>query len=108
MAGDIEDVVVVPPDPQAHTMAEVPQIKAAAASIPPAHWRANLWVNIDAAVAFANQPPLAGPGAIVFDVQDNGQVWTFYLHGSQVWTTEGQSFEDHTFTASSRFGMELA
>jgi hypothetical protein len=105
MGDEIEDVVVTP-EQQVHTIAEVPQIKAASVSgIHPAHWRADLWADIRAALAFANEPPLAGPGAIVFDERANGQVRTFYLTGSQVWTTEGQSFGDQTFRAHSQYQM---
>ena len=79
-------------------LADAARVKAAAvAGGEPTHWRADLWADTEAAIAFANEPPLAGPGAIVFNQRDNGQVCTFYLTGSQVWridgTTFGQNFE---------------
>lgn len=40
-------------------------------------WRADLWGNVPQAVNWANQIPVEQPGEIIFNVRDNGQVWTF-------------------------------
>lgn len=47
--------------------------------LPPANgsWHANLWGNVPSAIGFAYQSPLSEPGRIVFDIRDNGQVWTW-------------------------------
>jgi hypothetical protein len=91
MPTDDEFVEVFPPEPVVHVLGEAADMKAvAAAGDQPAHWRADLWANINAALAFANQPPVAGPGSIVFHERDNGQVWTFYFTGGQVWSIDGE------------------
>ena len=51
--------------------------KRDAATDAPAIWHANLWGNVPAAIAFANASPISGPGTIVFNIRDNGQVWTY-------------------------------
>ncbi|MFL6124403.1 hypothetical protein [Actinophytocola sp.] len=43
-------------------------------------WHGNLWADVPAAIAFANSPPLSQAGTIVFNIRDNGQVWTYDLH----------------------------
>jgi hypothetical protein len=43
-------------------------------------WRANLWANVPAAITYANNDPISQPGTIVFNIRDNGQVWTYDLH----------------------------
>jgi hypothetical protein len=40
-------------------------------------WRADLWADVPAAIAWANQDPVSQPGEIVFNIRDNGQVWTY-------------------------------
>ena len=40
-------------------------------------WPADLWANVPAAIAWANQNPVSQPGEIVFNIRDNGQVWTY-------------------------------
>jgi hypothetical protein len=42
-------------------------------------WRANLWDDVPAAISYANAPPQNGPG-VIFNIRDNGQVWTYDLH----------------------------
>lgn len=43
-------------------------------------WRANLWSDVPAAINYANQDPQNPPGTIIFNIRDNGQVWTYDLH----------------------------
>lgn len=43
-------------------------------------WHAHLWEDVPAAVTYANSPPLSQAGSIVFNIRDNGQVWTYDLH----------------------------
>jgi hypothetical protein len=68
-------------DEVAHTSAEVAEIKQRdrATDAPPV-WQANLWSNVPAAIAYANQNPQNLPGTIIFNIRDNGQVWTYDLH----------------------------
>ena len=40
-------------------------------------WRAYLWADVPAAIHWANQDPVSQPGEIVFNIRDNGQVWTY-------------------------------
>jgi hypothetical protein len=40
-------------------------------------WRADLWADVPAAIHWANQDPVSLPGEIVFNIRDNGQVWTY-------------------------------
>jgi hypothetical protein len=42
-------------------------------------WRADLWGDVPAAIHWANQTPISQPGEIVFNIRDNGQVWTYTL-----------------------------
>jgi hypothetical protein len=50
---------------------------AAKADIITRLWRADLWADVPAAIAWANQDPVSQPGEIVFNIRDNGQVWTY-------------------------------
>jgi hypothetical protein len=43
-------------------------------------WHANLWANVPTAIQYANNDPLSQPGTIVFNIRDNGQVWTYDFH----------------------------
>ncbi|MEV6256968.1 hypothetical protein AB0L97_27325 [Nocardia sp. NPDC051911] len=43
-------------------------------------WVAHLWADVPAAISYANSPPLSQAGTIVFNIRDNGQVWTYDLH----------------------------
>jgi hypothetical protein len=43
-------------------------------------WHANLWPDVPAAIDYANRPPLSQAGTIIFNIRDNGQVWTYDLH----------------------------
>jgi hypothetical protein len=52
-------------------------IKAAAAALAGSSWRADLWGNVPQAINWANQIPVSQPGEIVFNIRDNGQVWTY-------------------------------
>jgi len=62
----------------AHTADEAGDIKARdGRTDAPARWRANLWADVPAAIAFANQNPISLPPSIVFNIRDNGQVWTY-------------------------------
>ena len=40
-------------------------------------WRADLWGNVPQAINWANTVPVSRPGEIVFNIRDNGQVWTY-------------------------------
>jgi hypothetical protein len=40
-------------------------------------WRADLWGNVPQAINWANTIPVSQPGEIVFNIRDNGQVWTY-------------------------------
>lgn len=40
-------------------------------------WRADLWANVPTAIQWANTSPVSQPGTIVFNIRDNGQVWTY-------------------------------
>jgi hypothetical protein len=40
-------------------------------------WRADLFANVPTAIQWANTPPVSQPGTIVFNIRDNGQVWTY-------------------------------
>jgi len=40
-------------------------------------WRADLWGNVPQAINWANTIPVEQPGEIVFNIRDNGQVWTY-------------------------------
>jgi hypothetical protein len=43
-------------------------------------WRGDLWGNVPQAVNWANQAPVEiKAGQIIFNVRDNGQVWTYTL-----------------------------
>jgi len=55
------------------------QIKSRAADIEAAtkSWRADLWGNVPQAINWANEIPISQPGEIVFNIRDNGQVWTY-------------------------------
>ena len=50
---------------------------AAQADIITRLWRADLWADVPAAIRWANQHPVSQPGEIVFNIRDNGQVWTY-------------------------------
>lgn len=41
------------------------------------HWRADLWDNVPSAINWANTIPVSQPGEIIFNIRDNGQVWTY-------------------------------
>jgi hypothetical protein len=56
---------------------EAADIKAAAAALAGSSWQANLWDNVTQAINWANQIPVSQPGEIVFNIRDNGQVWTY-------------------------------
>ena len=43
-------------------------------------WHAHLWNDVPAAINYANQSPLSQAGTIIFNIRDNGQVWTYDLH----------------------------
>ncbi|HEX8744261.1 MAG TPA: hypothetical protein VF712_14110 [Thermoleophilaceae bacterium] len=58
---------------------EAAEIKKRAATDEPGLWRADLWPNVPAAVDWANRSPISPPGSIVFNIRDNGQVWTYTL-----------------------------
>ena len=61
-----------------HSADEVAEVKKRdGATDAPAVWHANLWADVPAAIRFANQNPLSLPGTIVFNIRDNGQVWTY-------------------------------
>lgn len=58
--------------------AELKSRYAAPQSAPHAKsWRADLHVNIPAAIGWANASPVSQPGEIIFNIKDNGQVWTY-------------------------------
>lgn len=40
-------------------------------------WRGDLWANVPTAIGWANQSPVSQPGTIIFNIRDNGQVWTY-------------------------------
>jgi hypothetical protein len=40
-------------------------------------WRGDLWANVPTAIQWANTNPVSQPGTIVFNIRDNGQVWTY-------------------------------
>jgi len=61
------------------TAAEAAEIKKSI-GVQSTEWHANLWENVPAAITYANSPPLSQAGAIVFNIRDNGQVWTYDLH----------------------------
>ena len=50
---------------------------AAQADIITRLWRADLWPDVPAAIRWANTNPVSQPGEIVFNIRDNGQVWTY-------------------------------
>ncbi len=50
---------------------------AAKADIITRLWRADLWADVPAAIRWANTNPVSQPGEIVFNIRDNGQVWTY-------------------------------
>ncbi len=62
-----------------HSEDQAAEIKKSAALTDVTAWRADLWGNVPAAIAFANAPPLSQAGTIVFNIRDNGQVWTYTL-----------------------------
>jgi hypothetical protein len=62
-----------------HTEDEAAGIKSSAGATDATAWQANLWANVPAAIAFANAPPLSQAGTIIFNIRDNGQVWTYTL-----------------------------
>lgn len=66
-------------DQVVHTAAEVAEVKQRGGATDSFRWRANLWANVPAAIAYANQSPLSPAGAIIFNIRDNGQVWTYDL-----------------------------
>jgi hypothetical protein len=45
----------------------------------PRVWHENLWANVPAAIAWANSNPICQAGEIIFNIRDNGQVWTYTL-----------------------------
>jgi hypothetical protein len=66
------------PEEIVHTAEEAAEIKERNTAVKaPAVWRANLWANVPAAIDFANQNPVSLPGSIIFNIRDNGQVWTY-------------------------------
>lgn len=57
---------------------EAAEIKYGAATSDAAgSWRADLWGNVPQAINWANTIPVSQPGEIVFNIRDNGQVWTY-------------------------------
>ncbi len=57
---------------------EAAEIKESAATLEAVRaWRADLHANVPAAIKWANDPPRSQPGEIVFNIRDNGQVWTY-------------------------------
>lgn len=40
-------------------------------------WRADLMPNVTEAIRWANEEPISLPGEIIFNIRDNGQVWTY-------------------------------
>lgn len=46
----------------------------------PKTWHGNLHANVPAAIHYANNPWVSPAGEIVFNIRDNGQVWTYDLH----------------------------
>jgi hypothetical protein len=65
----------------AHSGDEVAEIKRRDTGTDAAPvWRGNLWANVTAAITYANQNPQNLPGTIIFNIRDNGQVWTYDLH----------------------------
>jgi hypothetical protein len=72
-------------DPRVLTAADVAAAKAdagapGAPTDAPLIWRAHLWANVSTAIEYANSSPLSPPGTIIFNIRDNGQVWTYDLH----------------------------
>ncbi len=65
-------------DEVVHTENEVAEVKKSDTHA--IAWHGNLWANVPAAIAYANQPPLSQAGTIIFNQRDNGQVWTYDLH----------------------------
>jgi hypothetical protein len=60
-----------------HTADEAAAVKSSAKEFDAPRWFANLWGDVPAAIAYANENPVSGPGAIIFNIRDNGQVWTY-------------------------------
>jgi hypothetical protein len=50
---------------------------AAQADIITRLWRADLWLDVPAAIRWANINPVSQPGEIVSNIRDNDQVWTY-------------------------------
>lgn len=44
---------------------------------PTRSWRADLWPNVPSAINWANEIPICQPGEIIYNIRDNGQVWTY-------------------------------
>jgi hypothetical protein len=53
--------------------------RAAATDHAVRQWRADLWPDVPAAIHWANETPISQAGEIVFNIRDNGQVWTYTL-----------------------------
>ena len=69
MSDDMDHEVTNPKD--------AADIKSAAAPRAGTSWRADLWGNVNLAINWANTVPVSQPGEIVFNIRDNGQVWTY-------------------------------
>jgi hypothetical protein len=67
-------------DEVVHSAEEAAEIKKSDVATLALAWHANLWGDVPAAIAFANAAPLSQAGTIVFNIRDNGQVWTYDLH----------------------------
>jgi len=59
---------------------ENPKPESADVTDAPKTWFANLHANVPAAINYANTPWVTPGGEIVFNIRDNGQVWTYDLH----------------------------
>lgn len=51
--------------------------RQAATSNAAGSWRPDLWGNVPQAINWANEIPVSRPGEIIFNIRDNGQVWTY-------------------------------
>jgi len=59
---------------------ENPKPESANTTDAPRLWWPNLHPNVPAAINFANTPFVTAGGEIIFNIRDNGQVWTYDLH----------------------------
>jgi len=69
---DSTDYDVTSPEDAAQIKSRTADIESATKS-----WRADLWGNVPQAINWANTIPISQPGEIVFNIRDNGQVWTY-------------------------------